>query len=80
MTAAISAGSRLLSAACWRMMSSWRRGRVISRTASPSGPTPVTTAATAALSTAATANATKRRRRMRVRAVRREMCAVAEFT
>ena len=33
MTAAISAGSRCLSRACWRMMSSWRSGSVISRTA-----------------------------------------------
>ena len=33
MTAAISAGSRPLSRACWRMMSSWRSGSVISRTA-----------------------------------------------
>src|SRR5919205_587849 len=33
MTAAISAGSRPLSRACWRMMSSWRSGSAISRTA-----------------------------------------------
>ena len=33
MTPAISAGSRPLSAACWRMMSSWRSGSVISCTA-----------------------------------------------
>src|SRR5215212_6831034 len=49
MTAAMSAASRCFSLACWRMMSSWRSGRVTSRTAfSPSGrsssaPTPATT-------------------------------------
>ena len=37
MTAAISAGSRFLSRACWRMMSSWRSGRVISLIASSPG-------------------------------------------
>src|SRR5215212_736145 len=48
MTPAMSAASRCLALACWRMMSSWRSGRVTSRTAfsprgrSSSAPTPAT--------------------------------------
>src|SRR4051794_17824353 len=44
MTAAISAGSTCLSAACWRMMSSWRSGSWISSTAWSTGRTRLSTA------------------------------------
>src|SRR4051794_27593742 len=44
MTPAISAGSTFLSLACWRMMSSWRSGSVISLTAWSAGRTRLSTA------------------------------------
>src|SRR5687768_10606065 len=53
------------------MMSSWRSGRVISRTSSPRGPRPATVAATPAPSAAATSSAAIRRRRTAGRARRR---------
>src|SRR5919198_5426478 len=61
MTPAMSAGSRCLALACWRMMSSWRIGSVTSCTAfSPSGSS--STAATPMTRTAAS-TITRRRRR-----------------
>src|SRR3954469_1835989 len=59
MTAAISAGSSPFCAACWRMTSSWRSGRVISRTVWRRCGSEVTSSAPAS---AASAIAIRRRR------------------
>src|SRR3954469_24502582 len=72
MTPAISAGSTCLSAACWRMMSSWRSGSWISSTAWSTGRTRLSTAT---ITAARPATSTSRRlsswrRRARARAER----------
>src|SRR5919204_406237 len=63
MTAAIRAGSRRFSRACWRMMSSWRSGSVISRKALLSGPRDTITATAASASNAARPSSRSRPRR-----------------
>src|ERR1700759_96706 len=69
MTAAISEASTPLSAACWRMMSSWRSGSLISCTAWSTGCTSASTATTtSARPTASTSrrrSPARRRRRLR---------------
>src|SRR3954471_22129453 len=69
MTAAISAASTRLSAACWRMMSSWRSGSLISSTAWWTGWTRLTTATITAARPAARRSRRRSlwRRRARVR-------------
>src|SRR4051812_30756423 len=59
MTPAISAASTFLSAACWRMMSSWRSGSVISLTAWSAG---LTRLSTATITSARPAPSASRRR------------------
>src|SRR3954447_18958736 len=62
MTAAISDASTFLSAACWRMMSSWRSGSLISCTALSAGRTRLSTAT---MTTARPAASIRRRRSTR---------------
>src|SRR5689334_18932477 len=68
MTAAISAASTCLSAACWRMMSSWRSGSLISLTAWSAG---LTRLSTATITSARPAPSANRRRRTAAREGRR---------
>src|SRR3954447_21136100 len=80
MTAAISAGSTRLSAACWRMMSSWRSGSLISSTAWLTGCTRLSTATITAARPVARTSRRRRtlRRRARVRgALSEEVRALA---
>src|SRR3954471_23521077 len=67
MTPAISAGSTFLSLACWRMMSSWRSGSVISLTAWSAGRTRLSTAT---ITSARPAPSVSRRRRTCMRRAR----------
>src|SRR3954447_11487010 len=69
MTAAISAASTRLSAACWRMMSSWRSGSFIPSPAWSTGRTRLTTATITAARPAASMSRRRHtwRRRARVR-------------
>src|SRR3954453_16352001 len=67
MTPAISAASTFLSAACWRMMSSWRSGSVISLTAWSAG---LTRLSTATITSARPAPSVSRRRRTCMRRAR----------
>src|SRR3954468_5491744 len=77
MTPAISAGSTSFCAACWRMMSSWRSGSLISSTAWSTGWTRLSTATMTAVRP--TARNSRRRRRARERGLARpeEVRAVA---
>src|SRR4051812_44951566 len=81
MTAAISDASTSLSAACWRMMSSWRSGSWISRTTWSAGLTRLKTAA--ATITKPRVSSTRRfhtraRETLRPRAAGRERVVLAD--
>src|SRR3954468_9959025 len=76
MTAAISAGSTCLSAACWRMMSSCRSGSLISCTALSAFPTRLSTAIKVSARPASSVSRRRRTWRLRARDGRRRDWAV----